>query len=169
AEGQPTIRVEQMDQQQAEQPEGGAALRSTDNPNAAAEGQEGEQQQAAATQGGDATANQPAGGQMQTIAASDIEGMEVVNAEGEQIGTAEGLVQSAQDNKLYLVINQGGFLGLGEKRVALSLDGMLLAGDRIVIPNVTDEQIAAFPAFEPNDQFPAVEGNMTADIRTAAQ
>jgi hypothetical protein len=163
AEGQPTIRVEQMEPSSGE---AAGALRSTENANAEAQGQ----QQAAATQAGDAS--QPKGqaaGQMQKIAASDLEGMVVVNAKGEQIGTAEGLVQSAEDKKLYLVINQDGFLGLDKKQVALSLEGMILTGDKIVIPNVTDEQIVAFPAFKANDQFPEVDGNTTAEIMTAAE
>ena len=167
AEGQPTIRVEQMEPSSGE---AAGALRSTENANAEAQGQNAGQQQAAATQAGDASqATGQAPGQMQKIAASDLEGMVVVNAKGEQIGTAEGVVQNAEDKKLFLVINQDGFLGLDKKHVALSLEGMVLTGDKIVIPNVTDEQIVAFPAFKPNDQFPEVEGNTTAEIMTAAQ
>jgi sporulation protein YlmC with PRC-barrel domain len=106
---------------------------------------------------------------MQSITAADIEGMPVMTERGEQAGEVENLVRSAADDKLYVVIDHGGFLGLGEKTVALSLEGLLLQGDRIVVPTLTDEEIEALPEFEESDQFPEVEDTAEAQIRVLAQ
>jgi sporulation protein YlmC with PRC-barrel domain len=59
--------------------------------------------------------------------------MDVYNERGEQLGDVEGVVRSAVDNKNYVVIDHGGFLGLGEKRIALSMEGLMAQGDRIIV------------------------------------
>jgi sporulation protein YlmC with PRC-barrel domain len=175
AEGQPTITVEQMEAAPAGQqatPEQQAAaaqqLRDSEDPNQTPETQEG-----AAAVEQQATAQQPAAGadlQTQRIVVSELEGMDVVNARGEQLGDVDDVVRAVADNKLYVVIDHGGFLGLGEKQVALSLDGLMIQGNRIVIPGLTDEEIEALPAFESNDQaFPEVEDNEEAEFRVMAQ
>ena len=191
AEGEPQIQIEQMEGGGQAGEEQAAGLRDSEDPNQAPEEQEG-QQQAAAGQGQDsedpnqtpemqegqqqATATQTgeqaqAGGegQMQSIAVSDLQGMQVFTERGEQAGEVSGLVQSTADNKMYVVIDHGGLLGLGEKTVALSLEGLLLQGDRIIVPSLTDEEIEALPEFEASEQFPEVEEGAEAQIRVAAQ
>ena len=178
AEGQPTIRMEPMEGQQPPPPAGAAQADSQDpnrtpeaqegqpamavqpgqdsqDPNATPEAQEGQQQQAAATQGGQ---QQPAaGGQMQRVAVADFDGMDVINERGEDIGEVEGIVQSAADGKRYVVIENGGFLGIGENRVALSLEGLMVRGEQLVVPGLTDDELRALPKFEASDQYPEVE------------
>jgi hypothetical protein len=73
------------------------------------------------------------------------------------------------DGKMYVVIDQGGFMGLGEKTVALSLEGLLLHGDQILVPQLSQQEIEALPEFQASDQFPQVEDNQQAQIRMAAQ
>jgi hypothetical protein len=36
----------------------------------------------------------------------------------------------------------------GEKRIAFSLEGLMMQGDQIVVPGLTDEQIRALPEFQ---------------------
>ena len=144
-------------------------LRDSEDPNATPEMQEGGEQ-TAATQTGEAT-TQPgqtaAGGEVQSVALVDFDGMDVVNERGEQVGEVEAIVQSAADNKMYVVIENGGFLGVGENRVALSLEGLMMQGDRIVVPGLTDDEIRALPQFEAGDQFPEVDA-AEVEIRTMA-
>lgn len=125
AEGQPTITVEQMDADAADQ--------------------------SAAVAGEQPAAGLP--GQMQRMVVADLEGMDVVTESGEQLGEVEGLVFSSLEDKQFVVIEHGGFLGLGEKRIALSREGLFVQEDRIVVRGLTDEDIEALPAFERTDQF----------------
>ena len=149
AEGQPNVRIEAMqgqpEQAAAERPMAGEQLAS----------QEPRQDQAMNIPDGQMTVR-------------DLEGREVFNARGEQIGEVENIVRSVVDNKEYAVISHGGFLGLGEKRVVLALSGMELQGDRVVLPNATDEQIRAYPAFDSYDQeFPEIEDTAPIQMTTA--
>jgi len=183
AKGQPTVRMEaqqpangagqQPAADQAAQPaagQQGAQLHDSEDPNKtpeAMEGQNGDQQQAAATQAG----QQPAAGaqgQMQRVAVADIDGATVINERGEQLGKVDGIVQSTADQKRYVVINHGGFLGLGEKKVALSLEGLAMQGDRIVVPGLSDDEIRALPEFKESDQYPEVK-DTEVQFRTMAQ
>lgn len=171
AQGQPTIRMEPMEGQGADQGNANqAAADQTANQtaagqtgNQAAADQTGNQQQAVLT-------DQPATSQaqMQQIALSDLNGRDVVNEQGEKLGTADGVVQSTTDKKQYLVIKHGGFLGLGEKTTALSLDGLMMRGNKIVVAGLTNDQIRAMPRFEDNRKFPRFTGQMV-EMRTAAQ
>jgi len=142
--GQPTIRVENVE---------GQANAQTDNG----------QQVATAEQTGAPQA------QMQRVAVKRLDGMDVVNERGEKLGTAAGVVQGTADKKQYLVIKHGGFLGLGEKKTALSVDGLIMRGNQIVVPGLTDDQIRAMPRFDDNtDQFPKFTGREV-EFRTASQ
>jgi sporulation protein YlmC with PRC-barrel domain len=172
AEGQPQITVEQMEAGQPAAGEQAAAgqqpaqLRDSEDANATPEAQEG--QQPAAGQQAAVTQEQPAAtqaGQMHRVAIREIEGMDVVNARGEQLGDVEGVVRSAVDNKAYVIIDHGGFLGLGEKRIALSMEGLMVQNDRIVVPGLTDEEIEALPEFEITDQFTELGADEFAEFR----
>jgi len=180
AEGQPTITMEPMQGQQPpaggdsqdanatpEAQEGQAAMATqqgadSQDANATPEAQEG-QQQAATTQG----SQQPAAGgaQMQRVALTDFEGMNVLNERGEDVGDVEGVVQSTADQKRYVVIENGGFLGIGENRIALSLEGLMVQGENLIVPGLTDDEIRALPKFEASDQYPEVT-DAEVEVRT---
>jgi hypothetical protein len=118
----------------------------------------------------DVNADDPAVSErVQRIVVSDLEGMKVVSQEGEQLGKIDGVVESAADGTMYVVINHGGFIGLGEKRIALSAEGLLLHGEGIMIPGLTEEEIGALPEFAESEQFPRVERNAEAEFRVVAQ
>jgi sporulation protein YlmC with PRC-barrel domain len=121
-----------------------------------------------ATQAGEAS-QETGEGEMQAITASDLEGKAVVNEAGEQIGEVSNIVESTADGKMYVVIDQGGFMGVGEKRVALSLEGLTMQGDQILVPQLSQQEIEALPEFQASDQFPEVEDDQQAQIRVAAQ
>jgi sporulation protein YlmC with PRC-barrel domain len=79
---------------------------------------------------------------MQTIRSDDLEGMQVVNARGEQMGEVENLVMSTTDNKQYVVSRMA---ASGSRREAgrLVAGRLMMQGDRVVVPGLTDEQIQA--------------------------
>jgi len=178
--GAPAAGAEQTDamapaagaDQTAEETAAAQQLRDSEDPNATPEVQEGAgDQQAAATQSGQAATATDSGqamtGEMSRVALADFDGMNVVNERGEDLGEVEGIVQSTADGKQYVVIENGGFLGVGENRIALSLEGLMMQGDNLVVPGLTDDEIRALPVFEASDQYPQVD-DAEVEIRTMA-
>ena len=78
--------------------------------------------------------------------ASDMIGQEIVNAQGETLGTVDRLVTTG--TREYVVLAEGGFLGLGEREVALPLDSMSVSEGRLLMRGMSDEDIEAMPEFD---------------------
>lgn len=93
--------------------------------------------------------------------ASKIIGENVYNGTGddaENIGEVNDIVVDA-DGKIHaVVVGVGGFLGIGEKNVAVeytALDWAEKNGDRWLVAPTTKEQLEALPAFDPAPYEPA--------------
>lgn len=86
--------------------------------------------------------------------ASNIIGETVYNGTGddaENIGSVNDIVLDAEGKAESVVIGVGGFLGIGEKNVAVDyaeLDWAERDGDRWIVAPMTREQIEALPAFD---------------------
>jgi hypothetical protein len=53
--------------------------------------------------------------------------MDVVNEQGEQLGSVSRVVmRTPMTSQIYVIIGHGGFLGLGEKEIAMSPDNLQL-------------------------------------------
>lgn len=156
AEGQPRVRYLPQDQASAA------------DANANAPGQNrNDGRQVAAANGGNAgaraTNDVPAAGNAdgatgsvqqgdtRQVPVSRLTGMTVVNARGNELGDVDRVVQDAAGNRTMAVIAHGGFLGLGEKKVTVPLQNMALAGDRLVVQGLTDDDIRAMPEWRDND------------------
>ncbi len=96
--------------------------------------------------------------------------MEVVNEDGEQLGSVSRVVEDTNDGKTYIIIGHGGFLGLGEKEVAFSPENLSLSDEmKLVVRGMTEEEIADMPAFEMDDQrFRDLENEGTVNIQAGA-
>jgi hypothetical protein len=101
---------------------------------------------------------------LQNLPVDALEDMSVVNDRGQKLGDVESVL-TGPDGKTYLVIGHGGFLGLGEKKVALAADGLALAGDQLVAEGLTDDQIRALPEFKASESFKELEGSQSAQLR----
>lgn len=77
---------------------------------------------------------------------SDIAGMPVLGSDGAELGDVDRLVTDGERN--YAVLTEGGFLGLGEREVALPLDALVVSEDRLVVNGMTEEDIDALPDFD---------------------
>jgi sporulation protein YlmC with PRC-barrel domain len=67
----------------------------------------------------------------------------VFNDQGEEIGHIDDLV--LEDERVtYVIIGVGGFLGVGERKVALPYSSLHI-DDRIVLPGATREALKALP------------------------
>lgn len=93
--------------------------------------------------------------------AGNIIGEKVYNGtadDAENIGSVKDIVMTADGKADQLVIGVGGFLGLGEKNVAVSFDKFDWAeknGDRWLVMATTKEQLQALPDFDRRAYDPA--------------
>lgn len=102
---------------------------------------------------------------MQAVTVDDLDDMDVYNARGEKLGDAERVVVDG-NNKRYVVIGHGGFLGIGEDRVAFPLERFGISGDRLVIRGVTENDIDAMDDYRDNAaSYRRVSNNDQLDLR----
>jgi predicted outer membrane protein len=123
-------------------------------------------QQQTAARPADTTAPQATGALpgAQALTVSRVNDMNLYNTQGNELGDVERVVQGP-DGKQYVVIGAGGFLGMGEKHVAIPADRMALRGDRLIIQGLTEDQIRALPSFDRNDRsFRQLEGNQPVQV-----
>jgi sporulation protein YlmC with PRC-barrel domain len=81
------------------------------------------------------------------VDAENLLGLDVVNAEGETIGEIDNVVIDADGQVRHVIVGVGGFLGLGEKNVALPWDQIVLSadGESVTVP-YTKDQLAGLPS-----------------------
>ena len=83
-------------------------------------------------------------------------GKSVVNADNESIGNVNDLVTDQNGKLIAIVIGAGGFLGIGEKDVAIRFEDIKLARDENndvkVIADISKEIIASAPDYQTLDE-----------------
>lgn len=90
---------------------------------------------------------QPAEGQAGFVSLEEVLGSSVINENGEEVGTIEDIV--VKDEAHYAVLSVGGFLGLGEKDVAVPLDELKLGEDEVYLMSTeTEGQLEQLPEYE---------------------
>lgn len=87
---------------------------------------------------------------MKAMSVSNLVGKNLYNLKGDVLGDVEHVVDGG-NGQTSVVIGHGGFLGLGEKQVAVSLDKVSMNRDRLVTRGLTDDQIRAMPAWKKGD------------------
>jgi len=86
----------------------------------------------------------------QFLADEEVIGKDVVNVMDEEVGTIADLVMDQEQKLVGVVLSVGGFLGIGEKWVAVSVDQIDFPADdqpaRLLV-EVTEEQLKNAPDF----------------------
>jgi sporulation protein YlmC with PRC-barrel domain len=85
-------------------------------------------------------------GAARQFSVNQLEDMKVYNTSGNQLGEVEDVLVGP-NSQTFLVVAYGGFLGLGEHRVAMPLDRFQLQNDRLVGAGMTEDQLKALPAY----------------------
>ena len=81
------------------------------------------------------------------VRAADLDGMEVINGRGENLGEVGRIVRNGQD--AYMIVEHGGwFFGLNDKEVAFPLGNVMVRGDQVVLRGMTEEQIEQMPDYD---------------------
>jgi len=86
---------------------------------------------------------------LDTLGPDEIVGKKVVSQQGEEIGEIEDVVVDTSSQTKLAVIDVGGFLGIGEKSVAVSFDQLELSDDGRVRSDLTRETLESQPEYDP--------------------
>jgi sporulation protein YlmC with PRC-barrel domain len=84
------------------------------------------------------------------LRASKFIGQTVRNGKGEKIGTVDDLILNQGDRILYAVISVGGFLGVGDRLVAVPFEELRFGSkdvEGVIAYGMSKEALAAMPAF----------------------
>lgn len=94
--------------------------------------------------------------------ASDLIGKTVVNRKNETIGEINDLVTDQSGKIQAALVGAGGFLGIGEKNVAVRFEDLELVrdgNDTKVMMDTNKETLTSAPDFRTLDEQPVVEGS----------
>lgn len=101
-------------------------------------------------------------------------GKNVVNADGKKVGDIEDFVvenTAGADGKqiTYAVIGVGGFLGLGEKHVAIPMSELQVSSERIQLSsNMSQDQIKQMPNYD-RSRYRSIVRNTSGDSGTTTR
>lgn len=84
--------------------------------------------------------------------ADDIRGRKVRDKDGQELGKVEDLLIDVEDNRgrvRFLLVEHGGFLGLGETKSLIPVEAITEVGPDHVVINHTGEHVAGAPPYRP--------------------
>ena len=91
--------------------------------------------------------------------ASDLVGKEIRNAKGQNVGEIDEIVVNPQTQEMLAVVSVGGFLGMGEKDIALPFDQLRMEQNELILMSEQSEtELKQMPAYK-DGQFRKVEGD----------
>lgn len=128
-QGQPNVRIEQ-------QGEPGQPAQAAQQPS---------RQQAAATAGAVPAAG-AATGAGRAFNVTELEDMDIYTAQGTKLGDVDDVL-IGPDNKVFVVMEYGGFLGIGQRKATMAVDQLTFRDNRLYT-NMTEAQLRALPPFE---------------------
>ncbi|MEX2397317.1 MAG: PRC-barrel domain-containing protein, partial [Balneolales bacterium] len=96
--------------------------------------------------------------------ASDLQGQDVVNQEGESLGSIDDLAIDLQNSRvIYAVIAEGGILGIGEELKVVPPQALTFsAEEESYILDIDEERWADAPTFEDKDEIAQAAGEAEA-------
>ncbi|SFB01441.1 PRC-barrel domain-containing protein [Poseidonocella pacifica] len=92
---------------------------------------------------------------------AELVGREVFDTEGDDIGEIDAV--GLENGTVVAVISEGGFLGIGEHKVALPLSNFEANGEQIVLTGLTEDQVEEMPEYDPA-RFELVEDRKISEI-----
>ncbi len=129
--GQPQVNVQQQSGAQGEQTQSGAATDTSRLPPAFA-----------------------------SMRAEQLIGQNIYGSAGEEVGEIEDIVINRNARATAALVDVGGFLGIGGRRIAVPMEQLNMQGDRIVATGMTREQVRQMPEYQTNG-WESVERNET--------
>jgi putative membrane protein len=148
----PTLK-EHLELAKQTQEEVVAAAGEMEQPDAAIEAEQ-QMEGEATTEAQQQAATQPQG----EISIEEVLGSSVVNSAGEEIAEIEDIVLD-ENQEYYAILSVGGFLGIGDKKVAVPLDQLQLSEDKVYLMTAeTEEQLEQMPEYDEDQYQPFQRG-----------
>jgi hypothetical protein len=73
--------------------------------------------------------------------------MDLVGADGKEIGDIEGVVENNADKKQFVLVERGGFLGFGAKGIAIPVENVAVQGEKVTLRNMDVTQLDGMAEF----------------------
>ena len=97
---------------------------------------------------------------VETLANKDVKGQD-----GSDLGNIDRVVESTADNKPYVVVSQGGFLGFFEKQYLLPVEQLAVSSDAVTATNTTQAQLKnATPFVDDPQAYRTIEKGKTIKV-----
>lgn len=97
-----------------------------------------------------------------------LEDMDLVGADGKEIGDIEGVVENNADKKQFVLVERGGFLGFGAKEIAIPVENVAVQGEKATRRNMDVAQLDGMTEFT-NDNNALRERDDTQQINLSQQ
>jgi sporulation protein YlmC with PRC-barrel domain len=81
-------------------------------------------------------------------ARKDLLDKNVYNDAKQKIGSIEDIIITPDNAASFAIVGVGGFLGIGERRVAIPFKQIKLQGGNLVLPGASKEALKALPEFK---------------------
>ncbi|MEX2123621.1 MAG: PRC-barrel domain-containing protein [Woeseia sp.] len=85
---------------------------------------------------------------LDSIGTEEVVGKAVVSQQGEEIGEITEIVMDNDSQQHLAVVDVGGFLGIGEKSVAVAFDELQLSDDGRIQSDLTRETLQSQPEYD---------------------
>ena len=79
--------------------------------------------------------------------ATKVVGSAVLDEAGAKIGTVDDLIITPADQVPFVILSVGGFLGMGEKHIAVLASAVDVVDGKIVLKGATKASLSALPAY----------------------
>lgn len=97
---------------------------------------------------GSTTSTTTLGATTRILTVDALEDMDLVGADGKEIGDIEGVVENNAAKKQFVVVERGGFFGFGAKAITLPLDNIAVQGEKVTLRNMDVAQLDGLAEFE---------------------
>lgn len=96
---------------------------------------------------GSTTATSPLGTATRMLTVDALGDMELVGADGKEIGDIGGVVENNADKKQFVLVERGGFLGFGAKEIAVPVENLAVQGGKVTLRSMDVAQLHGITEF----------------------
>jgi sporulation protein YlmC with PRC-barrel domain len=96
---------------------------------------------------GSTTATSALGTATRMLTVDALGDMDLVGADGKEIGDIEGVVENNADKKQFVLVERGGFLGFGAKGIAIPVENVAVQGEKVTLRNMDVTQLDGMAEF----------------------
>lgn len=96
------------------------------------------------------------GSELSEAEATELVGNSLISQQGEEIGEISGVARSQRDDTLHALVDVGGFIGIGERTVAIPLEDAQISGEGDVMTSMSRQELEQMPEYQ-EEQYAVIE------------